>query len=318
MVYPSDIYAKTTSNNKASPADKAKVVMFALLVINIGFFVVTSEFFSYFGVPKILLIGLQTFLYLYVCLQIFRFAVYREQDREGDECDIFMPYYKFRSGCEHVSIHKTKFDLFELDNNSFTTVIEFKFGMNNTKRSELTEEFMNQIHDLVHENRLSCRFVVMNESFIESKESHKMLRKANAIEDLQLRATQLNMYNEVLNFAESYGTVPCIYLMLYTPSSFFKDSLEDVMVQINTKYQKISSEIAFRQIKYLDHTDILNMFKKFYGMDAIDLALSQIQFNLTNSEILQSISVFRIISKEGKSFANDVFSGVSAGVKWIK
>lgn len=317
MIYPSDIYAKTKTNNKVSSADKAKAIMGGLLIINAGFTMFTSQFFGLLGIPLWFVILVQAIIYLFICVQIFRFAVFREQDREGDESDLFMPYYKVRPGFTKVKTHSTEYDLFEMEDNSFVTFISFKYGMNNSARAKHTEDFLNQIHDFIHESKLSSRFIVMNESFSESDEAYAMLQKANSIKDKQLRATQLSIYNEVLSFAEQAGTVPCVYLMIYSSGSFFKDNIEDVVVQLYSKFNKQREELAFRQIDLMDENEIKSMFKKFYGMDAMDLSLSKIQYDILNSDILKSISVYRIISKENKSFSNDIFNKVQTSVKFL-
>lgn len=318
MIYPHDVYAKTRRSKGITSADKAKVILGVMLVANIIFTFVTAGVFAAFGVPLAVVIVVQVVLYLFLSLQIFRYTVFREQDRDTTEADLFAPYYKIRAGTQRVKTHATSYELFELDDNSFMTCVQLTFGMNNALRSKKTEEFLNFVQDITHENRLSCRFIVMDEAFTESAEATAMLEKANNVTDPRLRNTQLMICNEILNFTDRVGTVPSIYIMLYARSNFYKDNIEDVMNTIFSKFKLTKEELAIRNMNALDITQLLKMFKRFYGMDAIDLSLSKLQQNITQSDVLKSITLYRVISKDGKTYTNDVFKNIQTSVKYFK
>lgn len=317
MIYPKDVYSRTKKSSGMSAGDKAKIVMAGLLVCNVIFSFMSYTFFKMLGVPFVIVVVLQIILYLFICAQIFRFTVFREQDRSDGESDMFAPYYKLRSGSERVETSVENYDVFELEDGSFVTGIMLTYGMNNKAKAVRTEAFYNRIQDIIFENRLSCRFVVMDEDFVQSKEAHHLLAKANAIEDARLRNTQLMIYNEVLNFTERAGSVPCVYLLISAKGNFLKDNLEDAMVQIFSRFKTLREDIALRDLIALDHSALLQMFQRFYGMDAIDLSLSRVQQSMTQSDILQSITLYKIISTDKKIFTNNIFDKVGTSVKFF-
>lgn len=317
MRYIKDVYAKTKRGGKMSDADKAKVLMGGLLTVNIGMTVLGAQFIMALGIPFIVIILLQSVLYFFICIQIFRFLVFREQDRDMEESDLFLPYYKLRSGTFKIKNYYTEYERFELKNGSFFCAVTFKFGMNDSKRAEYTERFLDKVQDLIHERNLLCRFIVMNENFSDSEEASVMLDQANSVKEPQLRMTQLSIYNEVIRFVERNGAAPCIYLMIYAQSDFHKDTLEDVMAQVCALYDTEKSLTAFRKMENLDEFKVLSLFKQFYGLAAIDLSLSRVQYHNVHTDILKSITVYRIITEDQKIYSNKIFDKISTGVKFI-
>ena len=61
--------------------------------------------------------------------------VFREQDRELEELDLFLPYYKIRPGFIKMENHFTSYDVYELKNSSYFSIISFKFGRNNDEKA---------------------------------------------------------------------------------------------------------------------------------------------------------------------------------------
>ncbi|GHU54622.1 hypothetical protein AGMMS49975_15280 [Clostridia bacterium] len=318
MTYVNDVYAKTKKGGKMTDAEKAKVVMGVLFAVNVGMTVLCAQYVNSLGIPLVVLILAQVVLYLFVCLQLFRFMVYREQDRDMDETDLFAPYYKIRPNVVRVKSPVAEYDLFEVENNSYFAAMCLKFGMNNEQRAEQTEQFLTKAQDMAAERGLRYRFVVMNENFVESEEASRMLRKANAVGEPLLRATQLAVYNEVLNFAERRGSALCIYMMVYASSAYNKDDLVDVITQVVSHFRKVQESTAIRELEFLGGGKLLEMFKRFYAMAAIDLSLSKIQYNAVNSDILKSILVYRIVSADGRVFKNEVFDKIGGKVTWKK
>ena len=317
MKYIYDVYAKTKRGGKASDADKAKVLMTALLFINIAFLFLGAQYITALGIPLIFVILIQIFIYIFVCLQIFRFMVFREQDREVEELDLFLPYYKIRPGFIKMENHFTSYDMYELKNSSYFSIISFKFGRNNEEKAKSTEYFLNKVQDFIHERSLKSRFVIMTENFVESEDASNMLNKANSIKEPRLRATQLSIYNEVLRFSEKNSTAVCIYLMVYAPASFYKEDLEDTIVNILSLYEKEKRMTAFRSLSFLDESSMLIFLKQFYGMAAIDISLSKVQYNMLDSDILKSIIVYRVLSSDGKVYVNPIFDKNRTGVRFL-
>lgn len=317
MKYIHDVYAKTKRGGKASDADKAKVIMAVLLFINIAFLFLGSQYITSLGIPLILVILAQIFIYIFICLQIFRFMVFREQDREVEELDLFLPYYKIRPGFTKMENHYTSYNVYELKNSSYFSIISFKFGRNNEEKTKSTEYFLNKVQDYIHERNLKCRFVVMTENFAESEDASNMLTKANLIKEPRLRATQLSIYNEVLRFSEKNSTAVCIYLMIYAPTSFYKEDLEDTLINILSLYENEKTTTAFRSLTFLDESSMLAFLKQFYGMSAIDISLSKVQYNMLDSDILKSIVVYRVLSNDGKVYVNPIFDKIKTGVKFL-
>ena len=317
MKYIYDVYAKTRRGKRASDADKAKVIMAILLFINIAFLFLGAQYIIAIGIPLILIILIQIFIYIFICLQIFRFMVFREQDREIEELDLFLPYYKIRPNFTKMENYFTQYNMYELKNNSYFSVICLKFGRNNEEKAKSTEAFLNKIQDYIHERNLKCRFVVMTENFAESEDAANILTTANSIKETRLRTTQLAIYNEILRFSEKNSTAVCIYLMIYAPSSFYKDDLEDTIVNILSLYEKEQSMTAFRSLSFLEESSMLDFLKQFYGMSAIDISLSKVQYNMLDSDILKSIIVYRILSNNGKVYVNPIFDKIKTGVKFL-
>lgn len=319
MVYPFDIYAKTQrgGKGKATDAEKAKIAIGIVFVVVTAIIFMTAPYWGAVGFPIALMVVVGIFVWLFISLQIFRFLIFREQDRDLEESDLFLPFYKIRPGSAKMKSIVGEYDMFELRNNSFVSVIQFRLGRNNPEKTAYTKEFLNKIQDIIHEKRLMPRMIWMKEDFTGSEEAIRMLNNVNSIKEPQLRASLLSIYNEVFSFTEEHGSVMCCYLMIYAPTNYVKDELEDAVVQITNFYRKTRHLHALRSIQYLDQRSLLHLFQRFYGMGAIDLSLSKVQFNTTDSEILKSIEVYRIMSKNGKSYGNPILDKVKTGVRFL-
>jgi len=317
VIYPNDVYSKTRRGGKMTDSEKAKIAMGAIFaVIAIVVFLTASMWYG-LGVPLVFIALAGFVLWVFICVQIFRFLIFREQDRDMEESDMFLPYYKLRSGSAKIKSVAGEYDLYELTNSSFVTVISLKLGRNDNEKAVHTEDFFNNIQDIMHEKGLKCSIIVMKEDFIESAEASMMLNNVNSVTEPQLKSSLLSIYNEVFNFTVERGSVMCFYFMAYAQNSFAKSDLEDAMVQVVNTFNKTKHLHALRKLEFLEQKGLFSFFRRFYGLGAIDLSLSKVQFNTTDSDILKSITIYRITSKNGKSYGNPILDKISTGVKFI-
>jgi hypothetical protein len=315
MIYPIDVYAKAKRGGKMSDSDKVKIGLGVLLVVNVVFTIFMNGFFSALGVPLILVIGVQFVLFVLVFVTLFRFFIFREQDRDLDESDVFMQYYKFRPGSRKVNLPIGETDFFELKNNACVCAIQFKFGSNDDVRKVGTETFLKQCVNLLSEKNIEFRFLVVTESFMDTPEFELHLKKINQVVEPRLRSSLLEVYGGTFAFTEQNSSAETIVLLMYAANAFMLGDLEDSVVQIESLFQKMQKKHAFRKREFLDAVGLLEIFRQFYAMGAIDLSLSKIQMNATDPDVLNSIVIYRIISEESKVYRFDVFGKIKTNVR---
>ena len=317
MIYPIDVHAKAKRGQKLNNTDKVKLGLGVLLIINIAFTVLFSELFVALGIPLIVVIIMQAVLFVFIFIMVFRFVIFREQDRDLDESDIFMQYYKLRPGSRKVTLPIGEVDLFELKNNSFMAAVQFKYGSSDVFKKRGTEEFLTSVVNALGEKKLSHRFLVLTESFMETPEFEYHLKKINSIKEPILRATLLNVYSSTFDFTEKNSSAETIVLLIYATGVFGRDDLEDSLVQIDAFYQKMIKRHSFRKKEVLDSPKLLEIFRQFYAMGAVDLSLSKIQLNAKDDDMLKAIIPYRVIAEDGSTYTNPIFDKIGTSPRRI-
>ena len=311
MRYPLDVNSRVKRSGRITSVDKVKLGLGILLIVNIVFTIFFAGFFRSIGIPTWALILLQFILFLFIFSLVFRFAIFREQDRDLDESDVFMQYYKFRPGSKQVRLPIGEVSFFELKNNWAVSAIQFKFGSNDANKKVVTENFFKDCVNILGEKRLDNRFLILTERFMDTPEFAYHFEKINAVREPKLRSTLLEVYSNTFGFSEIHSSAETIVLLIYASSSFLKDELEDAVVQIDALYKKTERAHAFRKFEFLNMDALLEIFREFYGMGAVDLSLSKIQLHASDPDILKSVLVYRIISEEGKKYTSPVFDKIT-------
>ena len=317
MIYPIDVNSRVKRSGKMTTTDKVKIGLGLLLMVNVIFTIFLSGIFTSMGIPLWVIIVVQVVLFLIVFVMVFRFAIFREQDRVADEGDIFLQYYKFRPGHKLVRLAIGEIPFLELKNSLAVGAIRLKFGSNDAVKKVATESFLRSCVNLLGEKGLSSRILVMTERFMDTPEFNTHLQRVNKITEPKLRNSLLEVYSNTFVFCEANSSAETLVLMVYASSSFLKDELEDAMVQIDALFKANERLHAFRSHEFLDSVELLEIFRDFYGMGAIDLSLSKIQLQATDPDVLKSVLVYRIISEEGKTFTSPIFDKIRTRVQEI-
>ena len=118
----------------------------------------------------------------------------------------------------------------------------------------------------------------------------------NAIEDVNMRRTLLLMADTIFDLSYELSNVDSVYFLVRSVYNYQKSDLE-LLLRGFTKLLK-NSLTAFRSVKFLEFDDLLELYRDFYGIAAIDLAMMK-AVSLA-SDITEDFSnVIRILNLTG-------------------
>lgn len=277
-MYPIDVNKKVRNASKLSGSDKRVVfVQLFFLLSAVCFFILRLIFKNFLGITSFVpLIILQLVISITVGTIVFRFLIFDEnekiQEYKNSEHDSFAKYMYLKKDSHSEQIMENKkVHLFEYINGTATCTIAFKFGATDDYRASQTKRVLQEIFHVILLNGFEVRTVSEPESFEYSKEVKRHIDTINATKDKDLALHLKSITNNILVESRERSNVDMIYLTIRTLSNYQKYDLESTIRNIiNIIY---SNYTAFRSVEFLDLDEILEFYRGFYNIKAIDLAM---------------------------------------------
>ena len=278
MIYPIDVYERVANRKKLVGADRNSFFISLFLMCNFFVFIILHRVLVVsMGLPLAVCILVQILIFIIFGILIFRYVIFDEESKmreySDENSDSFARFMHLRKDATHeIRINKkSHVNVFEYDNGCVTCTMRFKFGSNDNYKSKETRQCLNEIFRVLTNNNLEFRTISDPENFRKSQELDNYIYNINNIEDKALAKHILAMSDEIIRRSYEECNVDQLYLSFRTPSSY---QLEDCETVIRHILKIISSHITcFRSVEFLDLNQLLDFYRDFYPVEAIDLAM---------------------------------------------
>jgi hypothetical protein len=309
MLFPQDVNKIVSNASKLGGGEKVRLVIGGTIVANFLIAITVIPFFQSLGVSWIYPLSIQIFLMVFIGIFIFRIFVFKEDEKilEYDQKmkDSFSKYYYLRNldSLEPLKVRKISVPVFEFDNGSLMTVIRFRFGSNDDKKAKLNRNALTEVYRILGGNGLEFRQIVSKENFSETQEAKRYLEDLSRISDKKLAKTMLDIAQNLYNLSDLYSNVDVIYLEIRTKYSYQRHEFDEVLERVFEALQENSA--GFKEVTPLDKKELLNFFRDFYGLEAIDLSLMRVREETSLEDIrTMLVEVYQLVDSEGRVFTN--------------
>lgn len=302
MIFPQNVHKLIQDKHKIAGDNKIQLIIFLLVIGNVfGFFAL--EFLMSLiapGAPLGAVLGIQAVLFCLVMVLVFRFAIFDEnskkQEYQGQKSDSFTRYMFIQK--DNVTKAQNGVEIFEFMNGSAVFALQFRFGSNDDIKAKGTADFYKRFMNLISQYGFESRCIVGSEDFSTSDEYQHHIDMINEIADVEMRKTMLTITDAIMKESHAHSHVDTVYVMVHSIYNYQKADLELFLRNLVNLIE--DSNTAFRTIHFLNFEDLLELYRYFYGIAAIDLATMK-TISLA-SDISEDFSrVIRIISLTGSS-----------------
>ena len=302
MIFPQDVHKLIQDKNRIAGDNKVQLVVVIFVLGNIiGFFALS--FLMSFITPENSFratIIVQSIILIIVGIFVFRFVIFDENSKkreyQGQASDSFTRYMYIRK--DNVTEIQDGVNAFEYADGSSLFAVEFRFGSNDDGKAAGTKKFYVDMMHLVAQYGFEVRWIIGSEDFNTSKELQHHIDLINAIENVTMRSTMLMMTNKILDVSRELCNVDCVSMLVRSVYNYQKSDLELLLRAFNKLI--VDSFTAFRDIRFLDFNAVLELYRYFYGIAAIDLAMMK-SISLA-SDISEDFSaVIQTLAMKGES-----------------
>lgn len=305
MIFPEDVYKRVQNQRKIVAENKIQLIITVTVVGNLACFLgLTVAFKIFLGITDIRVVLLaQALIMLAIGVACFRFFVFNEDEKKAEtdayESDSFAKYMNIRKDVKtQFEINENKVNVFEYTNGCSVAVLELRFGSNDDVHAIATRGLYKQLLHTIGVYGFEHRIIDIKENFTSSIEYKKHVARLNAIKDKEIRQVNMEMLDSVLSENEAHSKVDCLYMMIKSPSSYQKDDLEALLREIIKILATNAS--AFRSITFLDISQLLEFYREFYKIAAIDLSMMK-TIELAKDIDEEFIKVVALVEMSGKS-----------------
>lgn len=277
MVFPHDVYKRMVNQKRLVGQNKVQLIIILFIVGNvISFFLLNTFVAGYFKNGFGVCILLQLAIMAVTGVLIFRFIIFDEnakkQEYQGYENDSFAKYMNLRKDFMHsYSLAGKDVYAFEYVNGSATCTLELKFGNNSDELASGTRFVYEEILRAIGNYGFESREIIMSEDFKNSVEFKEHVALINSMRDKSLASTIMRINDGIMRECEKNSCVDVVYLMIRTTTNYQKDDLGALIKQIYSLL--LSNQHAFRSVTFLNLESLLELYRKFYGVAAIDLSM---------------------------------------------
>lgn len=308
MIFPHDVYKRMVNQKRLVGQNKAQLIVILFIIGNLFCFLMLNAFVAgYFrnGFKVCLLI--QGVIIVISGILIFRFVIFDEntkkQEYQGAENDSFAKYMNLRKDFMNTyNIAGRDIFAFEYTNGSATCTLEFRFGNNSEEKALITRQSYEEILQVIGNYGFESRAIVMSEDFKDSVEFKEHVQLINNMKNKSLANTIMKINDSILKESATYCCVDVIYLMIRTTTNYQKDELGSLLKQIYSILY--NNRTAFRSVTFLNLDALLELYRVFYGVAAIDLSMMK-TIELAkelSEEFNQIVELYSLHSTSGKTF----------------
>lgn len=310
MIFPFDVNHVVTESNKAFGENKGQTILvifvFGSLLLLVGSYYLLS---IVLGFPIILTILIYVIALIITAILIFRFVIFDENEkkRESDSSDgdSFAKYMWLRADIQaHYDIGNECVNVYEFVNGSVMCILELRFGSNSTDKANATKRLNETLIQIANDNNLESRIIDTQENFRNSAEFRQFTKSMNSLDDKQAAKNLMIISDAIMEESYRQCNVDVVYVMLRTLNSYQHTDLEVALRQI---LGQIKTEVgAYRSIHFLELQELLEFYREFYGIAAIDLTMMRtvsLAEQITD-EFNDVISVLQLKSQSSRIFSS--------------
>ena len=308
MIFPHDVNKYVSEQRRVAGENRTQLIIVLFVVGNFAAFLLLH----YVVVGLLMLSGtvatvIQVVLLLIVGTIVFRFGIFDENEKrresEGADSDTFARFMDIRKdNVDTFSVGKQQIHAFEYSNGNVVAIMEFKFGANDAARSKATTILYQSVFHSILSYGFIARLIDSTENFRTSDELARHRARLNKISDPELRKNNFVITNAILDAGEKLCNVDIIYVMIQSRSLNQKDDLEPLVRELNRILE--NNATAFRHVRYLDTAGMLEFFRDFYKIDAIDLSMMKtiaLSQDL-NEDFANVVSVYSVAGRSGRVY----------------
>jgi hypothetical protein len=308
MVFPTDVYRRAVNSRKLLAQDKAAIITQLFIVGNIGcFFVLRFVFRNILGIGTGWAIIVQLILFISLGIFLFRFFIFKEdeklQEQRGEESDSFARFlYVKKDNNEEKYIKQKRVSVFEFTNGCVAATMMFKFGSNTDSVATSTRAVLEEIYSIICRYNFKFRTITGPEIFSESEEFKRHVKQINSIKNKKLSLHLRTISNASITIANNESNSDAFYLELESRIPGDKEQLEHILVEIIKLLQE--NITCFRSFEFLDINGLLEFYRYFYKIEAIDLAmLKAIDLSTAiDNDYSKLIQLYSLQAQDGKSY----------------
>lgn len=309
MIFPQDVYKSTEESGKMVGENRVQLFVILFTFGSIGlFFALLHVCQTYFHVGLKVVILIQLLIMLVVGVTVYRFFIFREdekkQEYENRNNDSFARYmFLQRDSRRDIDTRDNTFHLFEYNNGAITCTLEFRFGSNDSVKSKLTKECLQGMLHTLTLYGFDTRYTIMSEKFGDSQDFQSYMNTINSIDDITLRKCNMSIAEEVLKVTNAQSNVDIIYLTISSRSSY---QLEELRVALIDCFKKIKETVtAFRSVRCLDLQEIIEFYRYYYNIQAIDLSMMRtVALSDVENEFQSVVKTVILYGDSGKQYSN--------------
>lgn len=280
MVFPHNVYCSVSGNGGMSESDKNKfygqmIAFFGVILFLGGCWVCykylrISVWFAFLGgLAIILCIG----------VSFFRFVVFDEQAKiyeyKSQSSDNFAKYVQIRKDATFtLDVNGYKVSIFEFINGNNFCVIQLRYGSNDKVKSRNTQYLMEQYFHTIAAHNLEFRTIEATENFANSVEIDRYSKRLNKIQDKTLAIYLMKVLRLINTTVESMNNTSTLYLVIQTQRNYQLPQLESCIRSMIADTQ--SSRNALRTVEFLNWAKLMEFYREFYSLEAIDLSTMRV------------------------------------------
>lgn len=304
VVFPQDVDRLVTDARTMSGGEKAKAYFGIIIGANIGISFISVPFFTQLGVPTWVPLLAQTILSLMLFIFIYRMFVFKENEKMQEISDgltdSFSKYCYLRNmdTGEVIKASNRDIKLFELDNGATVFYLRFLYGEVSDKKSIGTRDLYEQLFRIFGEYRVDVNSVVSEEVFEDSNEHAMLLHQVSSIDDPKLSRIMQETTRRILEDTNDLACVDCVTLRIKTRVGYQRYIIDEMMNRVFSEIDKSTN--SFRSVQVLMKEELLDYFKSFYRLSAIDLASMKIRVSKGEDDSFRKyVQILSIIDEHG-------------------
>lgn len=304
MIFPQDVEKYASQAKKIQGGEKVRLYIVGFLGINFFVGMVTIPFFSSLGVPAIVPILAQLLVTIIAFVYVYKIFIFKEEEKlqefEDGMVDSFSNYYYLRNidTGDLIKAKKADVQLFELDNGASIFYLKFLFGETDPMRAKNTREIFRKIYKILGSYRMEFSQTISSEEFEDSQEAKKLIAEMSSIEDPRLSKTMLEILDGLLKISENMSNVDCVTIRVKTRVGSQRYDIEALVNELMDAIY--ANRNSFRSVKIMVKQEVLDFFKSFYGLEAIDLAFMKIRDSkIGDGAFRKFVEVYALVNKNG-------------------
>lgn len=309
MIFPLDVQKRAEDANRMVGENKKQLIITIFVISNFAAFFALRYVFMIAGLNTNYGIPVQIVAMGVIGVYVFRFGIFKEDEKRREykekDSDSFARYLALRKdNVKEYDYKNEKLNIFEYVNGSVTATLEFRFGSNDNSKAKGTRDFYKDILHVISLYRFESRITIDSENFGDSEEFKRYIAEINKIEDPILRKSNMAIAEEALKLTDTYGNVDVVRISISSKGGYKLDDLQMLLKEIFNIIT--SSNTAFRSIHSLSLTELMEFYREFYGISAIDLTMMK-TIDLANEiqdEFVNMIETVMLKGASGKVYSN--------------